>query len=184
MNRYDYLKFRGICVLCGKEKVWEDTTMCIECLDKHKERCEKTRSEASKEQRRKYVKRKRNLCIAFGICRECFKREVKVGLKCIECHAKEINRNKKRRTEIPREIRPELKMCYFCGEPVKKGKKVCEKHYNICCKNIAKGYGKDNSNHYWRKVETASVKKYKWEKEHNKLNKDKEIIGYLNDKFR
>lgn len=52
MNEYrEWAKEKGLCVNCLKEKALKGRTMCAECLDKHKERCEKTRSEKSKEQR-------------------------------------------------------------------------------------------------------------------------------------
>ena len=163
-NEYrEWLKSKGICVNCCSEKVWNNTTMCIECLDKHKERCEKSRSEASRVQRRKYIKRKRELCIAFGVCRDCFKRDVKVGKMCLECYVKQVKRNNKRKN-IPREKRINLGLCYFCGDKVIEGKKVCEKHYKVMCNNLSKA-DKDNSTHIWRKLKDAEVKKVLWNKE-------------------
>lgn len=53
MNEYrEWAKEKRLCVNCFQEKALEGRTMCAECLDKHKERCERTRSEKSKEQRR------------------------------------------------------------------------------------------------------------------------------------
>ena len=173
-NEYrEWLKSKGICVNCCSEKVWNNTTMCIECLDKHKERSEKSRSEKSKEQRRRYVKRKRDLCIAFGVCRECFKRDKKVGKMCLECHVKSTKRNKAKRN-IPREKRANIGLCYFCAEDAIDGKKVCEKHYKIVCSNLSKAH-RDNSNHIWRKLKSAEIKKVLWYKEKNK-NKDENNI--------
>jgi hypothetical protein len=172
MNEYrEWAKEKGLCVNCLKEKALKGRTMCAECLDKHKERCEKTRSEKSKEQRRKYIKRKRDLCIAFGICRECLKREAKIGNKCLECHVKEIKRNRNRTIQktVPRSLRVEVGLCYICGQKVLEGKKLCEKHYKIACKNIEKGRNSVNlQEHYWRKLDSAYVKRNHFYKEQNK----------------
>ena len=168
INEYrKWAKAKGICVNCLNEKAWNGRTMCPECLDKHKERCERSRSEASREQRRKYIKRKRELCIAFGVCRECFKRDVKVRNKCLECYVKQVKRNKAK-VNIPRERRIGLGLCYFCGNEVIEGKKVCEKHYKIIYNNLSKA-NKDNSNHIWRKLKNAEVKKVLWNKGKNKI---------------
>ena len=75
----EWAKSNGICINCYKERTWNGRTMCPECLDKNKECSERTRSETSKEQRRRYIKRKRNLCIAFGVCRECMCKKATVG---------------------------------------------------------------------------------------------------------
>ncbi len=131
--------------------------MCIECLDKTKEAGEKARSELSKEQRRLYVKRKREICIAFGICRECMCKKATVGLKCIECHVKEVKRNNAKTTKVKRNMRAELGLCYFCGEKALEGYKVCEKHLNVCRNNISK-WERDNSSHIWRKIQSGEVK--------------------------
>ena len=160
-NEYrEWYKKHHICANCGKEKAWKNTTMCPECLEKHKIRCEKTRSEESKEQRRKYVKRKRELCIAFGICRECMKRPVVKGkLKCIECYAKEKQRNKRKSDKkVARDIRINMGLCYFCGKPVEQGYKTCKKHHRICADNLGKA-SRDNSNHIWRRFTKAEIDK-------------------------
>ena len=161
MNEYrEWAKENGICVNCFKEKAFNGRTMCPECLDKNKERSEKTRSTTSKEQRRLYLKRKRDLCIAFGVCRECLKRPARVGLKCIECHVKEVKRQEKRRKYIPRNIRTELGLCYFCGNVAVKGKKTCEKHLKLQGEKLREWHKtKDNSNHIWRKIQAAEIKK-------------------------
>ena len=166
MNKYieEYRNWaikNNICIRCYKEKAWNGRQMCPECLYKAQECSEKTRSESSKEQRRKYIKRKRELCIAFGVCRECLKRKATVGLKCLECHIKEVKRNENRRTKVPRNIRIELKLCYFCGKPAIEGNKVCEKHYEVYSKNILKSKH-DTSNHVWRKIQSSEIKYLKY----------------------
>ena len=133
--------------------------MCLNCLDLTKERSEKSRSIDSKNQRKLYLKRKRDLCVAFGICRECLKRKATVGMKCLECHVKQIKRNEKKRSKVKRSQRVELGLCYFCGEPVIEGQKTCKKCYEIQSEKLKKWTKtRDNSNHYWRKIQTCEVK--------------------------
>lgn len=163
---YEWFKDRNICTQCRKEISYLGKTMCIECLDKIKEMSEKYRSKDSKEQRKKYLKRKRGLCVAFGICRECLKRKATVGLKCTECHIKEVKRNNAKRIKVKRNMRVELGLCYFCGEKALEGYKVCKTHLEICRNNIGK-WKRDNSNHYWRKIQSGEVKKI----QHWKLKK-------------
>lgn len=154
-----WLKSKGYCINCCKEKAFEGRTMCPECLDKIKERSEATRTENSREQRRKYIKRKRDICVAFGICRECLKRNAKVGLKCVECHAKELQRRERNRKEVKRNIRVELGLCYFCGNPVIEGYKTCNKHLQLQGSKFRKWHieNGDNSNHIWRKIQSSEI---------------------------
>lgn len=188
MSNYEYIKGYkewaksiGICTNCFSEKAWNGRTMCPECLDKNKERSERTRTTESREQRKRYVKRKRDLCVAFGICRECLKKPVKKGLKCIECYAKELQRNEKKRKNVKRDMRVELGLCYFCGEPVVKGKKTCEKHLKLQGDKLKKWHKEngDNSNHHWRVMQSREIEnlKAKHRKYLNRIDKlKKEFI--------
>lgn len=165
MNEYrEWAKSRGICTNCYKEKAWNGRQMCAECLGKTQERSEATRSLSSKEQRKKYTKRKRDLCIAFGICRECLKRKSTIGLKCTECHVKEIKRRRKNRKDIPRNMRAELGLCYFCGNKVIAGKKTCPKCYEIQSLKLKLWNSKyrDNSTHIWRKIQCVEIENIKY----------------------
>ena len=69
-ERYEYLKRLGVCVECGSEDAWDGRTKCLQCLHSTKEASETARSDESKKQRKKYLSKKRDLCVAFGICRE------------------------------------------------------------------------------------------------------------------
>lgn len=160
MNEYrEWAKKNKICINCFKEKAFNDKTMCPGCLDKNKERSERTRSDKSKEQRRIYIKRKRELCIAFSVCRECLKRPARVGLKCTECHVKEIQRRERNRKEVPRNMRVELGLCYFCGSVAVDGKRTCKKHLQLQGDKLRKWHlTRDNSNHIWRKIQTGEIK--------------------------
>lgn len=158
-----------ICIRCYREKAWNGRQMCPECLSKAQECSERTRTKASKEQRKRYLKRKRELCIAFGVCRECLKRKATVGKKCLDCHVKQIKINESRKKKVPRSIRVELNLCYFCGKPAMKEKRVCEEHYKIFAENISKA--KHNTiNHIWRKIKESEIRYLKY---NDKKGKDK-----------
>ena len=164
INEYkEWYKSKGICINCGKERAWSGRLMCPECLDKTKINSERTRTEESKEQRKKYIKRKRELCVAFGICRECLKKETKVGQKCLECYVKEVKRNEAKRTKVKKNMRVELGLCYFCGQPTEDGHKTCKKHHIIMANNLSKA-SRDNSGHYWRKIQSGEVKVVQYKK--------------------
>lgn len=125
-----------------------------ECLMKHPpfdwSISENQRSETSKEQRRNYVKRKRELCIAFGICRECMCREATQNKYCLECFVKMRKRNDARRKDIHRVERSSYGLCYFCGEPAEKGFKTCEKHHKIQANKLSGTVHSNNEKHIWR----------------------------------
>lgn len=133
---------------------------------------EQARSEDSKAQRRNYIKRKRDLCIAFGVCRECLCKPATYGLKCTSCHVKEIKRNAARRKDIPRHERPKYGRCYFCGDPVEKGFKTCPKCHKIMAVNMLKGKANVNmENHYWRKMDRANVERiHRWKEKEGITN--------------
>lgn len=80
------------------------------------------RSEASREQRKAYMKRKREICIAFSVCRECMASDALPGTKkCKECTEKGLNRNKK-----DREWYKDNGICTKCRRHlVMEGKTIC-----------------------------------------------------------
>lgn len=112
---------------------------------------EEQRTEQSKEQRRRYVKRKRELCIAFGVCRECMAKDAKVNKYCTECFAKMRKHNEIRRNGIHRSERVSYGLCYFCGQPAEKGFKTCVKHHEMARNNILHTDFSVNKNHVWRR---------------------------------
>ena len=174
-ERYELLKRLGICVECGLEDVWENKTKCLQCLFRTKERSEATRSEESKIQRKKYLARKRDLCIAFGLCRECLKREVIEGKKrCVRC----TNNQKVRyanKTPLKRQDRTRLGMCYFCGEKAVEGKKTCKTHFTIMSNNL-KCWERNNQDHPWRKEDRRFVQMtQKWKRENGIIFLEKDI---------
>ena len=164
-ERYEYLKRLGICVECGSEDAWNGRTKCLQCLHSTKEASEAARSEDSKKQRKKYLSKKRDLCVAFGICRECLKREVAEGkLRCNRCITKQKVRYANK-TSLKREDRTALGLCYFCGEEALEGKKTCHKHYKMVSDNLKK-WERNNEEHPWRTMDRVNVARVqRWKKE-------------------
>lgn len=140
--------------LCDKNC---ETCELDECVMKHPpfdwSVSENQRTETSKEQRRGYSKRKRELCIAFGICRECMCREATQNKYCLECFVKMRKRNNARRKDIHRAERISYGLCYFCGKPTEEGFGTCKKHHMLQAKKISNANYQDNQNHIWRKLD-------------------------------
>ena len=150
---YKFYKSHGICVACRKEKVKQGKTMCLNCLDENKYLSEKYRTESSKNQRKAYIKRKREICIAFGVCRECLARDAEHGLKCSKCYWKERNKQVSKR-----ELYKATNSCTLCGGERVKGFKVCRRCLDKCRANVANRKTIDNSTHYWRVLQGSEVK--------------------------
>ena len=99
-----------------------------------------------------YNKRKRELCVAFGLCRDCLKRDAVKGKFCLECYLKAQRRNKKKREgDVIRSERVEYGLCYFCGKPVIEGKKTCPDCYDSRKLSILKNKH-NNTQHSWRGI--------------------------------
>jgi len=112
---------------------------------------ERTRTENSKQQRKEYLKKKREICIAFGVCRDCLSRDAVKGNYCLECYIKNKKRNEAKRKDIARYDRASYGLCYFCGKPVEPGQKTCKEHHEIMAGNVKRTDYSNNKNHIWRK---------------------------------
>lgn len=113
---------------------------------------ERTRTRKSKQQRREYLKKKREICIAFGVCRECLSKDIVKGNYCLECYVKNKKRNEAKRKGIARYDRVSYGLCYFCGKPVESGYKTCTECHEIMADNITHTDYSDNKSHVWRKL--------------------------------
>lgn len=177
----EWCKEHGICTMCRKEKVHKNHTMCLDCLDQVKFASEETRSEDSKIQRRNYIKRKRELCVAFGICRECMCREATHGMKCEKCKTKERVKSQKN-SKI--ELRKSLGQCHYCDTEVVEGYKVCQSCLDRI-RNIVKTRKiHSTENHYWRNLDNAGARRTAKNKQNYRVNKLKSdyICKKVNEK--
>ncbi len=130
----------GICPRCGKVSLMGDEKNCPECRAKFANAAtrarEKNRDEWNERQkiiqRNIYSKRKDQ-----GVCTRCGKRKADSRHKtCEMCRAKLREYKRIKYGTGSRFERVEHGLCYFCGNPVKKGYKVCEKHYQINLQNL------------------------------------------------
>lgn len=129
----------GRCIYCRKNKADEGYRSCLQCRMDIREKGD-THSEESKQKHKEWLKRRKDLLYAFGVCVDCGKRDAKEGgHRCLRCIFKANERQTKRRREagiLPRDSYTKDGICYFCGEPVVPGKKTCEKHYKTLKENM------------------------------------------------
>lgn len=130
-----HYKQNRICYRCRVNKLFGDENICLECLAK------------LEIYNKKYKANKKNKCESAerlkdkGICVACRKNEcLENRVYCKACLVKHRlkateYRRKKDNYAIPRTERASYGLCYFCGEPVKKDYRVCEKHYQMCLRN-------------------------------------------------
>jgi predicted amidophosphoribosyltransferase len=137
----DFYKEHGICVSCGQEKAARGRIRCANCLaadaERHlqsyygmtdKQRAAFNAAKLQAEQKRKELRR------TAGICTRCGKFKANQGrTMCGICLAKHARYEQDRRIRAGRrtlEDRNVPGVCYFCGKPAIKGKKVCEDCYS------------------------------------------------------
>lgn len=138
------LKDMGFCPRCGKNRLFGDENMCLDCRQKMYDYNKQHRNSCSKN----YIKIRKE----SGMCIKCGKRPPVFGkTKCAICAAKERIRARNYRMrkgiDVDRNERTGYEKCYFCGEPVIAGMKVCEDCRIRCTKNFPRNGGE---NEYWR----------------------------------
>mgnify|MGYP005798088137 FL=1 len=162
-HRQWYLSHK-ICPRCGKNDLMGDETICPECRAKSVNNSLKNREkdEYNVYQRNwsksTYQKRKES-----GICTRCGKRKATQGLTtCAMCRARDNETRRIRKGFSDRSDRSKIGLCYFCDNPVKKGYKVCEKHYQMNIEKAEKGRQTRAAQDYIKsvkKIQYRSVKK-------------------------
>ena len=162
-HRQWYLSHK-ICPRCGKNDLMGDETICPECRAKSVNNSLKNREkdEYNVYQRNwsksTYQKRKES-----GICTRCGKRKATQGLTtCAMCRARDNETRRIRKGFSDRSDRSKIGLCYFCDNPVKKGYKVCEKHYQMNIEKAEKGSQTQAAQDYMKsvkKIQYRSVKK-------------------------
>lgn len=154
---YDLYKSMGLCTCCGKNKAEPNRVLCLECAVKDSEKIKKY----DKIRKANYSKRKRELCDAFGVCTTCMTRDKYKGKRCMECYLKAKRKYREKQNEkdiIPRQIRVGLDVCFFCGEEVESGHKVCAKHLKVCLENASNARKFiDKDSHKWRKDKNMEI---------------------------
>lgn len=133
----------GICPRCGKNKLWGDEKMCLECKEKMYEYNKTHRTKSHKN----YNKiRKDN-----GMCIKCGKNAPVPGkTKCALCAQRERTRAREYRMrkgiEVDRWERPAYGKCYICGAEITSGR-ICKR----CKDRIVSSLSKGNKNSLWER---------------------------------
>ncbi len=151
----------GLCPRCQKVKLYVGEKKCPDCLEKQRQYRRSHRDSINQKQRidnaKRMARRDKSKCIY------CRKRPPEKGHKsCEYCRAeRRAKLNAKKAGRLTPMERPLYGLCYYCGEPVVDGKKVCQKHYDMSLSHLKRGSTKD---HWWRKDEHmryAHIKKGK-----------------------
>ena len=161
-HRQWYLSHK-ICPRCGKNDLMGDETICPECRAKSVNNSLKNREkdEYNVYQRNwsksTYQKRKES-----GICTRCGKRKATQGLTtCAMCRARDNETRRIRKGFSDRSDRSKIGLCYFCDNPVKKGYKVCEKHYQMNIEKAEKGRQTQAAQDYMKSVKKIQYRSVK-----------------------
>lgn len=147
-------KARGICVMCRKAKAKTGRTMCLDCLDQVKITSEWNRSQESKDHRRAYNKKKVDLCVALGVCRNCQRRDAVHGQVCEVCKSK---RDVKALSKSKKALRQYLQTCTICGNKRVEGYRVCQRCLSVRRENLVKARNKCDRT-YWKSLQTFEVR--------------------------
>lgn len=160
---YHFLKSIGMCVVCAKNPADKDYTTCLVCRMDMRARGDTHKTE-SKYRHSQWLKKRRDLLYAFGVCVVCGKKDAEKGSStCANCKFKICKRSEKQRRKngiIARDGYTKSGICYFCESPSMAGKKTCQKHYDICCHNLQKArnavreknYFEFMNDYYWKGI--------------------------------
>lgn len=119
---------------CDKDCLRCEREYCIEVY--RESSLYKNRTERGRKNQRELQKKRRREAKEKGLCMTCKKRPASYGVLCRDCYIRRKRYDSKRSTG-EREMWKREGKCYFCGEDVMPGKKVCKHHYSILRKNIS-----------------------------------------------
>lgn len=157
---YQYYKDRKICVNCKKNKVWNGSTLCLQCLMDNRERDREyhknRRPEQSKKKHSEYLKRRREANRMNGICVMCGTRKASEGRStCARCRGKAKVRSERKRREngvLPRDMMGKGDICFFCGAPTEHYEKTCDKCHDRLATQMLYARSKRVTVNYFEKL--------------------------------
>lgn len=136
----EFYKQYGLCPRCGKNKLFGDEKVCLECSAKGYAYSMKNRRKKGKENYNKYqaeLSRKTyKMRNENGICTRCGKKNADYGYKTCGICREKLRKYRRENYVHKQDEWVKNGLCFFCGDAVKKGYKVCEKHYAINLKNL------------------------------------------------
>lgn len=142
----DFYLNLGICPICRKYAIFGEEKSCPECKVKQSEEKAIYRSENREEYNenmRTYHNSRYQELRAKGLCTRCGKRKTNSSMCGICANKMYTARAKRKQNKIPQSERYLHGLCHWCDNPIKKGYKVCEKHYQMNCE---KGKLSDKTN--------------------------------------
>ena len=159
-RRYDFYKSNGICPICGINIIFKHESACPECRAERQ-----TRAEHNREYFRAYTNSVRAERVKNGLCAMCGKPTVDGKYRCPECTEKARQYAKKRPKKYVKENWSSDGQCTICGgEPLAKGKRVCEKCYLRMLNSVEKrekayqsGEKERRNNDYWRRTNADMI---------------------------
>lgn len=136
--RRTFLRGRGLCTVCGKNKPFNGRKICEDCLQKNAERRWTLMSTPEgKEQVKGYTAARTQKLKDAGRCESCggVKENPEMTL-CEKCRRKKQIRS--RIYYANNKIERPWNQCRRCDALAVPGKKLCEKHYALQCEYMAK----------------------------------------------
>lgn len=142
----------GLCPTCGGNRDSE-YLYCLACRRRNADYQRNTApSERTRESRRRtalqwYYNKK-----AKGVCTKCGERQAVAGkTRCAICAGRQDAKAKVKRAE--KAVMKDPLKCFFCGKSVIAGKKVCQKHYDMCMANLVEATAASRTkrkDHVWK----------------------------------
>lgn len=169
---YTWRKTHHICVKCGQRDAIKGRTRCISCAEKSRERDAKRHAMEKLEYRTEEIykqscrmKKLYDLCVAFGVCVDCGKRNAAPGyVRCGECLIRRRRKSEEKRRKagiFPRDSYSNL--CAICNKKTPlNGQKLCKECYEKSLQSLAKANAaRDKENHIWRNENRITFRRYK-----------------------
>ncbi len=163
-NYNEMLKRAHMCTRCHKQDAYTlgGRSLCAECAKKQRERGKKFRAihrdDVRARNRKNYLRAKaENRCPTCGRKKDWLDEEV----SCYRCRIKDGRRKREKLLSAGVNYpRGENGICWQCNkEPAIRGKKLCQKCYDMASKNLAKGREMlKQQNHLWSQLNVGIYK--------------------------
>lgn len=132
----EWRKAHHMCVRCGNEKAYRNTTHCLQCLMARREYAREHYTGSSPEKALK-AKEIRDFKKAHDICRQCSKKVYRNHAYCYEHYLSQKRAHEKYASERYHHY-GELGLCKICGKPRYENHKLCKEHYEIQAERMRK----------------------------------------------
>lgn len=163
MRKEEYLWYKQnhFCAGCRKERAARGHVLCANCLDIKKEQYRKRKAAINEQQKESESKRKKDYqerLIREKRCIRCTKplEPWSPYKTCQGCRARWRIKNAEWRVKqgvIPAVLRNSKDYCSVCSKPIdaSNGKKICDRCYDNCLKNLEKA-NQNRNNEYFRRL--------------------------------